>query len=162
ETPEPCALASGHYICAPSETAGGGDPLTRRKWIQPLERANVKTLRLALRWILILATALILAPPGGVRTGAFEVGLILAFAASNIALTYLPDRLFRSRRLEHLVVVSDTFLVSLGLFRAGLEGSDLALAFFLNPMPAARGTALKRTMGRASPDSGHYRCIACF
>ena len=130
--------------------------MTRRKWIQPLERANVKTLRLALRWILILATALILAPPGGVRPGAFEVGLILAFAASNIALTYLPDRLFRSRRLEYLVVVSDTFLVSLGLFRAGLEGSDLALAFFLNLMLAALGTDLKRIMAGATLVSGFY------
>ncbi|PYT35976.1 MAG: hypothetical protein DMF52_08910 [Acidobacteria bacterium] len=136
--------------------------MTRRKWIQPLERANVKTLRLALRWILILATALILAPPGGVRPGAFEVGLILAFAASNIALTYLPDRLFRSRRLEYLVVVSDTFLVSLGLFRAGLEGSDLALAFFLNLMLAALGTDLKRIMAGATLVSGFYLYMTRF
>ena len=84
--------------------------MTRRKWIQPLERANVKTLRLALRWILILATALILAPPGGPSPGAFEIGLILAFAASNIALTYLPDSLFASRQVEYLIVVADTFV----------------------------------------------------
>ena len=50
-----------------------------------MERASVRTLRLALRWMLILATALILAPPGGLSPGLFEVGLILAFAASNIA-----------------------------------------------------------------------------
>src|SRR2546427_7873977 len=54
--------------------------------------------------------------------------------------------LFRS--LEYLVVVSDTFLVSLCLFRAGLEGSDLALAFFLNLMLAALGTDLDRKSTR--------------
>jgi len=113
--------------------------LARRVWIQPMERASARTLRLALRWMLILATALILAPPGGVSPGLFEVGLILAFAASNIALTYLPDRLFASRQVEYLIVVADTFLVSLGLFRAGLEGTDLQLAFFLNLMLAALG-----------------------
>ena len=136
--------------------------MTRRKWIQPQERANAKTLRLALRWMLILATALILAPPGGARPGGFEVGLILAFAASNIALTYLPEFLFRSRRLEYVVVVSDTFLVSLGLFRARMEGSDLALAFFLNLMLAALGTDLKRIMAGATLVSGFYLYMTRF
>jgi len=121
-----------------------------------MERASARTLRLALRWMLILATALILAPPGGVSPGLFEVGLILAFAASNIALTYLPDRLFASRQVEYLIVVADTFLVSLGLFRAGLEGTDLQLAFFLNLMLAALGTDLLRTMAGATLVSGFY------
>ncbi len=134
----------------------GGDPLTRRLWIEPKERASAKTLRVALRWMLILATALILAPPGGPRPRAFEVGLILAFAASNIALTYLPERLFRSRRLEYLVVIADTFLVSLVLFRSGIEGSDLALAFFLNLMLAALGTDLVRIMAGATLVSAFY------
>ncbi|OLE66912.1 MAG: hypothetical protein AUG09_05150 [Acidobacteria bacterium 13_1_20CM_2_68_7] len=134
----------------------GGPFLALRPWIEPTERASNKTLRLALRWMLILATALILAPPGGRRPSVFEIGLVLAFAASNIALTYLPGRLFGSRNLDYLVVVADTFLVSLGLFRSGAEGGDLPLAFFLNLLLAALGSDLPRTMAGATMVSGFY------
>lgn len=127
-----------------------------RAWVEPIERTNLRTLRLALRWLLILATALILAPPGGMRPSAFEIGLVLSFAASNIALAYLPERLSQSRNLEYLVVVADTFLASLGLFRAGLEGGDLALAFFLNLLLAAMGTDLPRIMVGATLVSCFY------
>ena len=48
--------------------------MAKRPWIDPMERASNKTLRLALRWMLILATALILAPPGGRRPNAFASG----------------------------------------------------------------------------------------
>ena len=136
--------------------------MNRVAWIQPLERASAKTLRLALRWILILATALILLPPGATGPHAFEIGLILAFAASNIALTYLPARLFGSRRLEYLVVISDTFLLSLGLFRVGLEGTDLPLAFFLNLILAALGSDLKKIMAGATLVSGFYLYVTRF
>ncbi|MBI1949864.1 MAG: response regulator [Acidobacteria bacterium] len=124
--------------------------------MDPIERASPKTVRLALRWMLILATALILSPPGDMRLTAFDFGLVLSFVASNIALTCLPEGLFRSRNLEYLVVVADTFLVSLGLFRAGLEGGDLPLAFFLNLLLAALGTDLPRIMAGATVVSGFY------
>src|SRR5262249_49914886 len=69
-------------------------------------------------------------------------------------LTYVPARLFASRHLESLVVVADTFLVSIALFHAGFEGSGLPLAFFLNLLLAAIGTALLRILGRATLVSG--------
>ena len=121
-----------------------------------MERASNKTLRLALRWMLILATALILAPPGGRRPNAFEIGLVVAFAASNVAFTYLPERLFRNRNWDYPVLVADTFLVSLGLFRAGVEGGDLPLAFFLNLLLAALGADLPRIMAGATLVSVFY------
>jgi len=130
--------------------------LALHAWVEPNERASPKTVRLALRWMLILATALILSPPGGMRLAVFDIGLVLSFAASNIALACLPERLFRSRNLEYLVVVADTFLVSLGLFRAGLDGGDLPLAFFLNLLLAAMGTDLPRIMAGATVVSGFY------
>ncbi len=130
--------------------------LAQHPWIDPTERVSNKTLRLALRWMLILATALILAPPGGRPPTAFEFGLVLAFAASNIALTYLPVWQVRSRNLDHLILVADTFLVSLGLFRVGAEGGDLPLAFFLNLLLAALGTDLPRIMAGATLVSGFY------
>ena len=127
-----------------------------RSWVEPMERAGPKTIRLALRWMLILATALILSPPGGIRLTAFDLGLVLAFVASNLALTALPERVFRSRNLEYVVVVADTFLVSLALFRTGLEGGDLPLAFFLNLLLAAMGTDLVRIVAGSTVVSGFY------
>ena len=127
-----------------------------RSWVEPIERASPKTIRLALRWMLILATALILSPPGSIRLTAFDLGLVLAFAGSNLAFTFLPERVFRSRNLEYVVVVADTFLVSLALFRAGLEGGDLPLAFFLNLLLAALGTDLLRIVAGATVVSGFY------
>jgi two-component system NtrC family sensor kinase len=124
--------------------------------VEPIEHTSPKTVRLALRWMLILATALILSPPGGIRLTVFDLGLVLAFVASNVALTALPERVFLSRNLEYVVVVADTFLVSLALFRAGLEGGDLPLAFFLNLLLAALGTDLLRIVAGATVVSGFY------
>ena len=127
-----------------------------------MERAGTKPVRLALRWMLILANTLILIPPGGPPPRAFEVVLILAFGLSNAALTFVPERLLRLRQIEYPVVVADTFLASLGLFRTGLEGSNLALAFFLNLMLAALGTDLLRIMAGATLVSGFYVYLTRF
>jgi PAS domain S-box-containing protein len=128
-----------------------------RRGIHATERASAKTIRLALRWMLILATACLLAPPGfQIRLQSFETALIVAFALSNVALTLLPAAHFRSRNLEFLIVIGDTFLVSLGLFRSGLEGGDLPIAFFLNLLLAALGRDLPRIMAGATLVSGFY------
>ncbi|HEU4403368.1 MAG TPA: ATP-binding protein [Candidatus Polarisedimenticolia bacterium] len=121
------------------------------------EGARAKTLRLALRWMLILATALLLAPPGFRGTPeAFETLLIVAFALSNVALTFLPEGRARNPYLEHIVAIADTFLVSLGLFHAGLEGSHLPLVFFLTLLLAALGPDLPRSLAGATLVSGLY------
>ncbi len=126
-------------------------------WVRPSEGTNGKLIRLALRWMLILATAvLLLSGGGGVRAGSFELLLILAFAASNAALSFLPESHFRSRNLEYMLVVADTFLVSLALFPALEENASLPMAFFLILMLAALGQGLGRSMAGASFVAGFY------
>ncbi|MGH9750397.1 MAG: hybrid sensor histidine kinase/response regulator [Candidatus Polarisedimenticolia bacterium] len=121
------------------------------------EPGSAKTVRLALRWMLILATAVLLVPPGrAVAWASFEVMLVLAFVASNAGLSFLPEARFRSRNIEYLVVIADTCLVSLALFHAGLERVHLPLAFFLNLLLAALGRDLPRIMVGATVVSGFY------
>ena len=121
------------------------------------ERAGVKTLRLALRWMLILATALLLAPPGlEIRPLSFEAVLIVAFALSNAVLSFLPEARFRQRGLEFVTVIADTFLVSVGLFHGGPQASHLPLVFFLTLLLAALGPDLPRIIAGASLLSGLY------
>ena len=125
--------------------------------IQPTERASLKTVRLALRWMLILATALVLAPPGAAGPpDGLTTPLIVAFALSNVALGFLAPAHFRSRKLDYLVVIADTFLVSLALFHPGLENSHLPLVFFLTLLLAALGPDLPRTVAGATLVSGLY------
>jgi two-component system NtrC family sensor kinase len=87
---------------------------------------------------------------------AFAVWLVLAFAASNAALSFVPEPRLRSRNIEYILVISDTVLVSLGLFHAGLTSVDLPLAFFLNLLLAALGRDLPRIMIGATVVSGFY------
>jgi PAS domain S-box-containing protein len=125
--------------------------------VVPIERASGKTLRLALRWMLILATALLLFPPGtGARPHLFATLLLVAFVASNAVLTVLPEARFRARNLEYLVVIADTFLVSLALFQAGLSASHLPLVFFLTLLLAVLGADLPRTIVGITLVSGLY------
>jgi len=95
--------------------------------------------------MLILATALLLVPPGfdGGPRG-FETILLLAFVISNVALSRLPAARFRSRNVEYVVVIADTFLVSLALFHAGVDQAHLPLVFFLTLLLAALGPDLPR------------------
>jgi PAS domain S-box-containing protein len=112
---------------------------------------------LALRWMLILATAMMLLPfgaEGGPR--GFDTALILALVASNIVLSLLRPAALRSRTLEYVVVISDTFLVSMALFHAGLEKSHLPLVFFLTLMLAALGPDLPRMAAGISLVAGLY------
>ncbi len=120
-------------------------------------RRQDRNIWLALRWFLILATALLLAPPGtGRRLDTLEIVLLLAFVASNIALVYLPMARTNPRRLEFLVVIADTFLVSLALFRAELDQGHLPLVFFATLILAVLGASLPRTMIAATLMAGLY------
>ena len=108
-------------------------------------RDGSRTVRLALRWMLILATALLTCPPGQrPLSRTFDVLLLLGFVASNIALMFLQQRWLRSRGLEYMIVIADTFLVSLALFRAAPDGAHLPLVFFLTLALAALGGDLLR------------------
>jgi len=128
-----------------------------KRWMVTADRDSVRTIRLALRWMLILATAMLLTPPGsGRHPQPFDTLLILAFASSNVALTLLPRVTIRSRNLEYLTVISDTFLVALALFRAGLDQVHLPLVFFLTLLLAALGPDLPRMIAGTTALAAFY------
>jgi two-component system, NtrC family, sensor kinase len=132
-------------------------PVRLISMISPTERAGTRTIHLALRWMLILATALLLAPPGfRLRPQGFETFLILAFALSNAALSFLPEARLGTRSLEYLTVIADTFLFSVGMFHADLVGSHLPMVFFLTLLLAAIGSDLPRIITGATLVSGLY------
>jgi two-component system NtrC family sensor kinase len=114
--------------------------------VESVDRSRGTRVWLALRWFLILATALLLAPPGTARRlETFEIVILLVFAASNVALTMLRGTTYGARRLEFLVVIADTFLISLALFHTGVEQSHLPLVFFITLILAVLGASLPRT-----------------
>jgi len=45
-----------------------GERLAMKRWMVTADRDSVRTIRLALRWMLILATAMLLTPPDPVAT----------------------------------------------------------------------------------------------
>ncbi|HXH28899.1 MAG TPA: hypothetical protein VNL37_07630, partial [Candidatus Polarisedimenticolia bacterium] len=123
----------------------------------PIRRADGRTIRLALRWMLILATALLLFPPGiPARPRLFTTILLAAFAASNALLSILPEVRLRERNLEYIIVIADTFLIALALFQAGLSTSHLPLVFFLTLLLAVLGSDLPRTITGITLVSGLY------
>ena len=131
--------------------------MAMKRWMVTADRDSVRTIRLALRWMLILATAMLLTPPGsGRHPQPFDTLLILAFASSNVALTLLPRVTIRSRNLEYLTVISDTFLVALALFRAGLDQVHLPLVFFLTLLLAALGPDLPRMIAGTTALAAFY------
>src|SRR5207245_1107988 len=71
-------------------------------------------------------------------------------------LSMLPRPIFRSRKLEYMVVISDTFLVSLALFHAGLEQVHLPLVFFMTLLLAALGPDLPRMIAGTTLVAGLY------
>jgi hypothetical protein len=111
----------------------------------------------ALRWVLILATAGLLMPPGfAISPGAFELILFSAFILSNIALMALPRPLRVSSTLDYGLVIADTFLVSTGLFHAGLDGGRFATVFFMILLVSAVGPDLVQLVAGASLVAGIY------
>ncbi len=131
--------------------------MTLGRWLLASGGDSARTIRLALRWMLILATALLLVPPGfdGGPRG-FETILLLAFVISNVALSRLPAARFRSRNVEYVVVIADTFLVSLALFHAGVDQAHLPLVFFLTLLLAALGPDLPRMIAGTTLVAGPH------
>jgi PAS domain S-box-containing protein len=105
----------------------------------------------ALRWVLMVATAAMLAPPG--LRGGFgpvETALLLAWFASNLVLALFSRRARVSPLLDYAIVIADTFLLSAALFQAGLDGGRLPLVFFLVMLLAALGPELRRLVAGAT------------
>jgi two-component system NtrC family sensor kinase len=113
--------------------------------------------RLALRWMLILATALLLSPLTlQSRPQPFVTWLVFGFALSNLALSFLPKAWLRMRNVARLLLIGDTVLVSFGLFYVSLDGGGLSLVFFVVLFIAALGPDMPRTMASATLVSGLY------
>ena len=106
-----------------------------------------KMVRLALRWLLLLATAVLLFPPGAPpASAALTTALLAAVAVSNLVLTLMPERTLRSHRLDYVLVISDTFLVALALFQTTLIQAHLPLVFFVTLLLSVLGADLPRTL----------------
>jgi len=73
-----------------------------------------------------------------------------------VALTLLPRVTIRSRNLEYLTVISDTFLVALALFRAGLDQVHLPLVFFPHASPGRSRTRPARMIAGTTALAAFY------
>ena len=113
--------------------------------------------RPALRWVLIFATTvLLLSPSVQDSPGGWETALLLFFLGSNLALTLAPRSVRLSPRLDHIVMVADTFLLSMSLFLVGLDEGRLPIAFFLTLLLSVIGSDLPRLMVGATLIAGLY------
>jgi PAS domain S-box-containing protein len=122
-----------------------------------VKRPEVGLVGPALRWVLILATAGLLMPPGFASSpGSFDLILFAAFILSNIALMASPRALRASSTLDYGLVIADTFLVSTGLFHAGLDGGRFATVFFMVLLVSAVGPDLVQLVAGASLVAGIY------
>jgi PAS domain S-box-containing protein len=95
------------------------------------EESRKKTV-LLLRWAVIIVTSyLILFAKGKVTR--FELGqvLVLAYLATNLALSFLPKAWFENPRLFYSLVIIDTGIVSLGMVLSEKVTADFYLVFFL-------------------------------
>lgn len=97
-----------------------------------VENISKKRGVLLLRWLLIIATSylIIFGKQADVADYNKHI-LILLLLLSNVILTYLPDRFFFHPRFDYILVISDTLLVSMGIYYAGLITSDFYLIYFL-------------------------------
>ncbi|HUD71458.1 MAG TPA: ATP-binding protein [Dongiaceae bacterium] len=113
--------------------------------------------RPAVRWVLLLATAVLLLPPGsGARAGLVDHVVLGIFFASNLVVTFLPKSARNSPRLDYALVIADTFLVSTALFHAGIDGGRFVTVFFLVLLLSAIGTDLPRLLVGATLVAGVY------
>ena len=113
--------------------------------------------RPALRWVLLLATAMLLVQPGTAHALEwFDQVLLGVYFASNLVLTLLPRHLRGIPRVDYAIVIGDTFLVSTALFHAGVDGGRFVTVFFLVLLMAAIGTDLPRLVAGATLVAGLY------
>ena len=120
-----------------------------------------KTGVLTLRLMLILAVALLLLPPGSHGpVPVFGILLVTLFLLSNAALLAVSEARLLDRRYDFLLVVTDTFLVAMGLFYASSGRPDFPLAFFVVLLLSAMGRDLPRVVASATVVAGFYLFLA--
>ncbi len=112
---------------------------------------------LILRFMLILATALLLLPPGFEGpVPALPTLIIALFFLSNVGLMAVPAARLLARRSDFQLVLADTFLVALGLFYANTGQGELPAAFFVVVLLAAMGRDVPRIVIGSTFVAGFY------
>jgi PAS domain S-box-containing protein len=107
--------------------------------------------------VLLLATAMLLMPPGSAHALEwFDQVLLGVFFASNLVLTLLPRHLRGTPRVDYAIVIGDTFLVSTALFHAGVDNGRFVTVFFLVLLMSAIGADLPRLVAGATLVAGLY------
>jgi two-component system NtrC family sensor kinase len=122
----------------------------------PRGRQNAGLARPAMRWLLLLATAVLLLPAGPTGSDPTVLALLAAFAAGNTALLIVPEGVKRRPGFDHVLVIADTVLVAMGLFHADLDGGRFAVVFFLTLFMAGLGLDLTRLAAGATLVAGLY------
>ncbi|MCF8028893.1 MAG: PAS domain S-box protein [Desulfobacteraceae bacterium] len=80
--------------------------------------------------IIVTAYVIIFTPAGEVNK--FQGYAFIAFYLfTNLIMVYMPDRYFEEGQIFYFFVFFDTLLIVGGIYVAGLEGTDLYLAYFL-------------------------------
>lgn len=120
----------------------------------PLKRKGTTIL---VRWLAIIATSYFLLLNQGSGPGLAIEFLISFYIATNLLLMALPAAWFSGKGFEFLIVLMDTLLISLAIFLAGAQQTDLYLAYFLILMFSAVGHRMKTVVMGAVIISFFYR-----
>ena len=97
-----------------------------------MENRDRKKVILLLRWTAIVVTSyLILLGKGRVTDLHLSHLFIIGYILSNIFLTFLPPKWFSNSKLFYPLIISDTGIVSFGMYLSEKVTTDFYLVFFL-------------------------------
>ena len=97
-----------------------------------LDEGDKKKVIIVLRWTAIIVTSyLILLGKGRVASPHLSHLLILFYIFSNFILTFLPKKWFSNPKFFYPLVISDTGIVSFGMYLSEKVTTDFYLVFFL-------------------------------
>jgi len=115
---------------------------------------------ITLRWCLIISVSYMVvfgtSLPEYMTRESLLVGSLML---SNLILMILPRRFFEKSALEAIILVTDTLMVSLGIYLSGKAGSDFYLVYFLVILLASLGGNLKRVVINSLFVTGAYALI---
>jgi len=93
--------------------------------------------------VIISISYLMLLTPVESQLKYWGYGFIVLYLASNLLISCLADDLFEGKKLFYGIVLFDCFMIVVGIYLAGMEGTDLYLVFFLIICLATLGSDLK-------------------
>jgi PAS domain S-box-containing protein len=126
------------------------------------DSVRYKQVVLRLRWITIIITSyLILFGRGLGFPGVTPSLVILFYLFSNIAAYFIPDSYFMRLPFFYIILLFDTFMVSLGIYITSQFDTDFYLAYFLIILIASIARSFKLLMINAIVISGIYGWLLC-